>query len=73
MVLHSAIDSGGTATVGLVSNYYDYSENTPISGGDYSKFQVYYTDNSGTSRDPVVEINYATAVTDNATFFGANF
>jgi hypothetical protein len=45
-----------------------------VSGGDYSRFQVTYTDYTGTSRDPKVDITYATAaVTDNATFFGANF
>ena len=45
-----------------------------MSGGDYSKFQVAYADYTGISKDPKVDITYATvAVTDNATFFGANF
>ena len=72
--LQSAIDSSGIAFVGLVSSYHDYGEHTPVSGGDYSRFQVTYTDYTGTSRDPKVDITYAiTAVTDNAAFFGANF
>ena len=72
--LQSAIDSSGTAFVGLVSFYHDYGEHAPASGGDYSRFQVTYTDYTGTSRDPKVDITYAiTAATDNATFFGANF
>ena len=72
--LQSAIDSSGTAFVGLVSSYYDYGEHAPASGGDYSRFQVTYTNYAGTSRDPKVDITYTiAAVTDNATFFGANF
>jgi len=58
----------------LVSFYHDYGEHAPASGGYYSRFQVTYTDYTGTSRDPKVDITYAiTAATDNATFFGANF
>ena len=34
---------------------------------------LYYTDYSGTSRDPYIDYTEAVAVTNNATFFGANF
>ena len=72
--LQSAIDSSGTATFGLVSNYYDYLENTPSSGGNYTKLEVYYKNYAGTDRQPKVVITYeATAVTENSTFFGSNF
>ena len=73
-LFQSAIDSSGRATVGLVSNYHDYLENTPPSGGNYTRFQVYYANYVAQDRRPKVVITYETAeVTDNATFFGANF
>ena len=73
-LFQSAIDSSGRATVGLVSNYHDYLENTPPSGGNYTRFNVYYQNYVAPDRRPKVVITYETAeVTDNATFFGANF
>jgi len=71
-LIQNAIGSG-SVTVGLVSWYHDYSENIPIGGGDYTKFKVWYSNSLGTSVDPKIDITYAAAVTDNATFFGANF
>ena len=70
-LIQNAIGSG-SVTVGLVGWYHDYSENIPTGGGDYSKFKVWYSNYLGTSFDPKMDITYA-AVTDNATFFGANF
>ena len=41
---------------------------------DYVQHSVYYTEYTGTSRDPYLDITYTSAaVTENATFFGANF
>ena len=64
----------GNVTVGLVSWYHDYSGNAPNAGGEYSQFQVAYSEFLGTLNDPRVIITYAAvAAADNATFFGANF
>ena len=71
--LQTAIDSGGTFTCALVSNLNDYNGVAPISGGSYTRIAVTFKEYTGTSRDPKIEIDYVAAVTDNATFFGANF
>jgi hypothetical protein len=72
-LIQNAIGSG-SVTVGLVGWYNDYSENIPIGGGAYTKFKVWYSNYVATSFDPKVDITYTiAAVTDNATFFGANF
>jgi len=71
-LIQNAIESG-SVTVGLVGWYNDYSENIPTGGGDYTKIKVWYSNSLGTSRDPKMEITYATVAADNATFFGANF
>ena len=72
-VINDAIGSG-KPTIGLMSFKYDYSNNTPPLGGDSQGTEVYFSDYSGTARDPYLTINYVTAaVADNATFFGANF
>ena len=70
-LIQNAIGSG-SVTVGLVSWYHDYGEHIPTGGGDYTKFKVWYSNSLGTALDPKMDITY-TAVTDNATFFGANF
>jgi hypothetical protein len=70
-LIQNAIGSG-SVTVGLVSWYHDYSENSPLGGGDYTKIKVWYSNFLGTAVDPKMDITYA-AVADNATFFGANF
>ena len=72
-LIQNKIDSSASMTIGLAGWYHDYSENSPLGGGEYTKIQVTYSNNIGTSRDPKVDITYAAAVTDNATFFGANF
>ena len=72
-LIQDKIDSSGNVTIGLVGWYHDFSENVPLGGGEYTKIQVTYSNNIGTGRDPKMDITYAAAVTDNATFFGANF
>ena len=69
-LIQNAVGSGDV-TVGLVSSHYDYGEQVPLTGGDYSQFRVWYSNTLGTSLDPKMDITYAAA--DNATFFGANF
>jgi len=70
VLAQSAIDSGTFLTVGLVGWYNDFMGNTPLGGGEYTKFQVYYSNYIGTLRNPKMDITYAKP---NATFFGANF
>jgi len=70
-LIQSKVGSG-SVTVGLVGWYNDYMENIPTGGGEYTRFSVTYREGLGTVSDPKMDITY-TAVTDNATFFGANF
>ena len=73
-LINDTIDSGGAMTVGLVSWYHDFSDTVPYANGDYSQFQVSYSEFLGTSLDPKLDLTYVVAVeADNATFFGANF
>ena len=70
--VNSAIGSG-TLTIGCLG-YYDFTNTTPTEGGDFARINVYYQNNTGTSKDPYLDITYgAAATTDNATFFGTNF
>ena len=57
--VNNAIGSG-TVTVGLVG-YYDYNNSTPntTSTTVYNKFHVYYSEYTGDSRTPKLEITYA--------------
>ena len=71
-LLNSSVGSG-TATIGLVGAKLDRGNTTPNLNGDYTRFMVYFADYTGTSRDPYLDITYATAVTENAIFFGHNF
>ena len=71
-LIQNAVGSG-SVTVGLVGWYNDYNESIPSGGGEYTKIRVYYSNAFGTGYDPKMDITYAAAVTDNATFFGANF
>ena len=71
-LIQNAVGSG-SVTVGLVGWYNDYNESIPSGGGEYTKIRVYYSNSFGTAYDPKMDITYAAAVTDNATFFGANF
>ena len=70
--LQTAIGSG-TFTCALVSNAFDYGGTTPSTGGTYTRITVYYSEYAGTSRDPKLEIDYTTAVTNNAILFGTSF
>ena len=72
-LINDTIDSGGNMTVGLVSWYHDFREYTPYANGAYSQFLVTYSEFLLTGLDPKLDLTYAVAVTDNATFFGANF
>ena len=70
-LINDTIDSGGVMTVGLVSWYHDFSDTAPYANGDYSQFQVSYSEFLGTSLDPKLDLTYEGV--DNAIFFGANF
>ena len=75
-VINDAIGSG-SVTICLMDNTWDYL-NADIGGtygtSEYIRHTVIYANYGGTSRDPYLNITYAVAaVTDNATFFGANF
>ena len=69
--VNSAIGSG-TLTIGCLG-WYDYNNTAPSLGGDYTQLKFTFTGYTGTSRDPYLDITYATAATDNAVFFGTNF
>ena len=69
--VNSAIGSG-TLTIGCLG-WYDYNNTAPSLGGDYTQLKFTFTGYTGTSRDPYLDITYATAATDNAVFFGCNF
>ena len=70
--INDAVGSGNF-TLGLMSYSYDHQNFAPSLGGNYCQTLVRYSDYSGTSSDPKLELTYETAVTDNATFFGTNF
>ena len=55
-----------------MSYKYDQQDNAPIAT-EFNKTLIYYQNWSGTSRDPKLELTYATAAADNAVFFGTNF
>jgi hypothetical protein len=62
-----------TLYICLLNFDYDLKDIAPT-GYTSHRNGVYYTDYSGTSRDPYLDYDLAAvAVTDNATFFGANF
>ena len=71
-LINDTIDSGGVMTVGLVSWYHDFSDTAPYANGDYSQFQVAYSEFLEEYLDPKLDLTYVVAA-DNATFFGANF
>ena len=54
----------------LIESIHDLRNVSPT---DYWDTGLYYSDTSGTSYDPYIDYTVATAVTDNATFFGCNF
>jgi hypothetical protein len=51
-----ALIGSGKLTVFLMSNEYDYGGNEPTSGGDETKIRMWYTEYTGTSRDPRLTI-----------------
>ena len=67
--LNSAIGSG-TFTCALVSDIFDHLGTTPSS--TYARTQVYYTEDTSGSKDPLLEIDYA-AIVRNSILFGTNF
>ena len=68
---NSAIGSG-SLIIGVMG-YYDYNNSATSLGGNYGLQNVYFSDYTGTSRDPKLDITYAAGTVDNATFFGTNF
>ena len=59
-------------TICLIESSSDLPNSEPPLNTDvYSG--MYFQNNSGTSYDPYIDYTVATAVTDNATFFGCNF
>ena len=72
-LLNNAVGSG-TATIGLVGYYYDYTGHALSLNGDETRIYVRFANYSGTASDPKLEITYAeAAVAGNAIFFGHNF
>jgi hypothetical protein len=65
----------GSLQVCLMGNAFDYLDNDPGAGSTYTRISVTYSEYTGTSRDPKIEIDYeaVAAATHNATFFGSNF
>tara|TARA_R110002020_G_scaffold150201_1_gene326772 strand:+ start:178 stop:882 length:705 start_codon:yes stop_codon:yes gene_type:complete len=61
-IINGLIGSG-KLVVCLMSNYHDYLGNEPSEGGDYTKVRCYYSEYSGTSRDPELRLTYTDAST----------
>jgi hypothetical protein len=59
--VNAAIGSG-TIAVGLIG-YYDFTNTAPgnTASGNYNKFHVYYSEGTGTTKDPKLEIEGLTA------------
>ena len=49
----------GKLTVFLMSNEYDYGGNEPIRDGDRTRIKMYYSEYSGTSRDPRIYLDFS--------------
>ena len=56
----------------LLNPDYDLRDVEPTGNSD-NKCGLYYTNYTGTSRDPYIDYTLAPTVTDNAVFFGTNF
>ena len=65
--------SEDTFKVCLMNYTYDYLDIEFTGTGFGVLIGTYYADYTGTSRDPYIDYSVASAVTYNATFFGANF
>ena len=50
--LQSTFDAGGKLTVCLMSYWHDYEGNEPPDGGNYTRVSTYYSEYTGTGRDP---------------------
>ena len=61
-----------TVYICLINFDYDLKDIAPT-GDSTHKNGLYYTNYTGTSRDPYVDYELAVATTDNAVFFGCNF
>jgi hypothetical protein len=61
-----------TVYICLLNYDYDLKDVAPI-GYTYHRNGLYYTNYTGTSRDPYIDYTVAVASTDNAIFFGTNF
>ena len=66
----AAIKNDDDFTFCLVEADYDLTDTEP-SLGTYYNTGLYWSDNTGTSKDPYID--YTVATTDNAVFFGSNF
>ena len=79
-VINDAVGTGGAGgivTICLMDHYWDYEDRDieATHGSDKpAQHAVTFANNIATTRDPKLDITYvAVTVTDNATFFGANF
>ena len=68
----SDIASLDTFKVCLIESVHDLRDSEPSSGNGYQN-GLYFIESVGTSKDPKIVFVAGVAVTDNATFFGANF
>ena len=66
----SDIESDASFKVCLIESVHDLRDIAPTG---FNRTGVSFMEYTGTSRDPYLEYTVAVAVTDNATFFGANF
>ena len=72
--INSAIGSGNFVCA-MVGHYFDYLGNTPLladSGNPYTRIRLEFSEAPASFR-PILTTTTSVAVTDNATFFGANF
>ena len=73
--INSAIGSGNFVCA-MVGHYFDYLGNTPLladSGNPYTKIRLDFSEAPAAFRPILTTTTSVAAVTDNATFFGANF
>ena len=61
-IINGLIGSG-KLVVCLMSFYHDYEGNEPSDGGNYTKIRCYYSEYTGTSRDPELKLTYDDAST----------
>ena len=59
-------------SVCLIESVHDLRNVEPTANADFES-GCYFTDESGTSKDPYIDYTAGTAVTENAIFFGSNF